>query len=617
MPTVGLLIFLCLEGETPPELALPPLRTARSTFESVKVTFSRFSEANDFAMFCSDLTQLPTSPTLDAPEAIRVVYVMGHAWKENSAYRVAALENGQSKVMSGSELLDRLGAFLAGPSLLFIDTCNAAALLTDVETRPFPRLCCITASEDEQTATEFGVDRTTRFALALAEVLESHREEEIDVLQLIVDLKKLLGRPSLIPFQTVETWTSGRPLRLSVAHGRPVLPWRRSTRTYLYLRALLIVAGVLLSSAAIALLAYYRDHIQVEISTDSLDAISGNIVLEIHEQLPDTNGDKLLFEHELIRNGTTRLRVPAANLLVVIKATNRDAMPREIRFPIFTKPSLSLKAKSYSFRLPSNQDIQGHPNMAYVPKISWLQGADRVPAINEQEFWIDLEPVTAQEYLPIADQFVRDGKLERFTSVLLTERDRRRAVEATNLKQLPKLIGQLQSVFDVIGAEERATHQPNPQDTTALPEMPSFCPRCPARMTMEEAKLYCASQNKALPTDLEWELASRGVDGRLYPWGNTFDPSRANVAGLPEKGETLKLVAVDFYPNGRSPFGLLDTVGNAGDWVDSRGGYERTFMGGTYRFNKEEALTYSAMPDTGDPLPLLPVTARCVSHKSD
>jgi len=292
-------------------------------------------------------------------------------------------------------------------------------------------------------------------------------------------------------------------------------------------------------------------------------------------------------------------------------------MPREIRFPIFTKPSLSLKAKSYSFRLPSNQDIQGHPNMAYVPKISWLQGADRVPAINEQEFWIDLEPVTAQEYLPIADQFVRDGKLERFTSVLLTERDRRRAVEATNLKQLPKLIGQLQSVFDVIGAEERATHQPNPQDTTALPEMPSFCPRCPARMTMEEAKLYCASQNKALPTDLEWELASRGVDGRLYPWGNTFDPSRANVAGLPEKGETLKLVAVDFYPNGRSPFGLLDTVGNAGDWVDSRGGYERTFMGGTYRFNKEEALTYSAMPDTGDPLPLLPVTARCVSHKSD
>jgi len=101
-----------------------------------------------------------------------------------------------------------------------------------------------------------------------------------------------------------------------------------------------------------------------------------------------------------------------------------------------------------------------------------------------------------------------------------------------------------------------------------------------------------------------------------YPWGNRFDPNRANVIGLPDKGQRFDLRSVYAFPGGRSPFGLLDMVGNAGDWVDTEGGYEKTFMGGTYRFNKEDSLTYSTMPDTGDPLPYFPVTCRCVSVES-
>ena len=63
-----------------------------------------------------------------------------------------------------------------------------------------------------------------------------------------------------------------------------------------------------------------------------------------------------------------------------------------------------------------------------------MQGSDRIEQYNSQEFWIDLKPVTTEEYLPVARQLVRDGRLQPFLSLLLTEENQSRAVESTNLK---------------------------------------------------------------------------------------------------------------------------------------------------------------------------------------
>jgi formylglycine-generating enzyme required for sulfatase activity len=118
-----------------------------------------------------------------------------------------------------------------------------------------------------------------------------------------------------------------------------------------------------------------------------------------------------------------------------------------------------------------------------------------------------------------------------------------------------------------------------------------------------EAEAYCRFVGGRLPTDLEWEKAARGADGRRYPWGDAFDAERCNLgrgpggptSGCLAPGARRGLRPVHDFPAGASPYGVLNMAGNAWEWVsDAYGGDpERGIIrGGAYGYGERAARTY-------------------------
>jgi len=94
-------------------------------------------------------------------------------------------------------------------------------------------------------------------------------------------------------------------------------------------------------------------------------------------------------------------------------------------------------------------------------------------------------------------------------------------------------------------------------------------------LTWKDAFSYLEWAGKRLPTEAEWEKAAAGEKGRLFPWGDTWDPNKCNNVNINRKDIIARMMNIDnnrgiipvgSIPDGASPYGVEDIAGNIWEW---------------------------------------------------
>jgi len=178
-----------------------------------------------------------------------------------------------------------------------------------------------------------------------------------------------------------------------------------------------------------------------------------------------------------------------------------------------------------ALQLPPINNLQDGAPMCHIPAGEFEMGDGResnCPAhrVNLSAYWIGMYPVTNAQYL--------------------------RFVEATGHRP-PDMVDWGEPVWH--GCDfpaDKADH-------------PVVC------VDWGDANAYAAWAGARLPTEAEWEKAARGPDGRLYPWGNRWDPTVCHHSGNRSGGDETTCSVYD-YKDGASGYQVFGMAGNIWEW---------------------------------------------------
>ncbi|KAM6110946.1 inactive C-alpha-formylglycine-generating enzyme 2 [Pterocles gutturalis] len=123
-------------------------------------------------------------------------------------------------------------------------------------------------------------------------------------------------------------------------------------------------------------------------------------------------------------------------------------------------------------------------------------------------------------------------------------------------------------------------------------------------VSWNDARAFCAWKGKRLPAEEEWEFAARGgLEQRVYPWGNKFQPNRTNLW----QGEFPRVDTAEDGYHGVSPvaafppqnsYGLYDLLGNTWEWTASE--YPSAGLSAGRRAQQMRVLRGASWVDTAD-----------------
>jgi serine/threonine-protein kinase len=252
-------------------------------------------------------------------------------------------------------------------------------------------------------------------------------------------------------------------------------------------------------------------------------------------------------ETDLGRTPVDFTPVPMGSYLLLM----RSAGFREVHRPVLVARAARVKVRARFYT-----DAEIGEDFVYVPSGRFLIGGDPLapeslahgsPDIGD--FFLGRFPVTAGEYLEFLETLVRRAPDEA----------RRRAPRTGTGGTLWRVEA---------GQPIRLPEEPlEGTDAVWSPRWPVF------GVTFDDARAYCEWRSfrdglsYRLPTEQEWEKAARGVDGRIHPWGDQFDPTFCKMAlsrpGTPAPEE------VGAFPADESPYGVRDLAGGVADWVAS------------------------------------------------
>jgi serine/threonine-protein kinase len=203
------------------------------------------------------------------------------------------------------------------------------------------------------------------------------------------------------------------------------------------------------------------------------------------------------------------------------------------------------------------------PDFIYVPGGSFWMGGDPISfgsmprlAVEVGDFAIAQHPVTMADYLCfINDLALEDPLLARFRA--------------------PRESADAEAYFRLEDDGTFSIPEVNRDGDQITPDLPAF------GVSWEDAIAYCEWRSARdglsyrLPTEAEWEKAARGVDGRLFPWGDHPDAGFCACSEA-RPGRPTPFAVGAFSATDRSPYGVLDMAGGVSEWCSGWADAENT-----------------------------------------